>query len=145
MAISTFIAIAIISGCAYKQGNDISMPQNESDQLEIKVIVINYDPIIKSEGKRLHEVCNWNDPRILADGYIADLKECSGDYVQFKVIEWIDVDAFPIKMDGFLYTEETYMKCVREWKGWHEPDAIDYKAIIKDFKLDERVEKKEID
>ena len=140
------ILITTMSGCAAKYGERQNMAQIEkTNQLEIKVMVINYDPIIKAEGKKLHEVCKWNDPKILADGYASDLKECSGGNVQFKVVEWIDVDAFPIKMDGFLYTEETYMKCVREWKGWHEPDAIDYKAIIKDFKLDERVEKREID
>ncbi len=131
-------------GCAHKQGEILIMPQSK-DQLEIKVMVINYDPIIKAEGKKLHEVCNWNDPKILTEEYINDLKECSGGNVQFKVTRWVEVDAFPIKADGFLYTEEIYMKCVREWKGWHEPDAVDYKAIISDFNLAERVENHEID
>ncbi|MCC6442658.1 MAG: hypothetical protein IT210_04260 [Armatimonadetes bacterium] len=108
--------------------------------LSPKVLVINFDPILRSErGKRLHEVCGWNDPRVLAEGYISDIRECSRGYVRYRVAEWIDADDFPAKMDGFRYTEESYLKCFREGKGWHEPDAIDYKAIIRDYDLARRV------
>ena len=39
-----------------------------------KVLVLNFDPLLHfKRDKRLHEVCHWNDPRALTDGYIADL------------------------------------------------------------------------
>lgn len=132
-------------GCAM-QPSDKEMIMESKDTLNIKVMVINYDPIIKSEGnRRLHEVCKWNDPHVLAKGYANDLKECSGRYANFQIVEWVDADFFPAKLDGFQYTVESYMECYRKWSGWHEPDGVDYKAIIADYKLDKRVENGEID
>jgi len=111
-----------------------------------KVLVINFDPTIRSEGhKRLHEVCRWNDPRKLIQGYIDDIRECSYGYVRYQIVEWIDADVFPVKTDGFRYTEESFLQCFRQGKGWHQPDSIDYKAIIKDYDLARRVADGEID
>jgi hypothetical protein len=111
-----------------------------------KVLVINFDPIVRSEGDRqLHEVLGWNDPRGLTDEYIADLKECSKGYVRYNVVEWLDVDAYPVKIDGFRYTEEEFLRCWRAREGFHEPDRIDYLAIFAEFEIPGRVEKGEID
>jgi hypothetical protein len=67
-----------------------------------RVLVINFDPIVHTHGGRpLHEVCGWHDPRTLMDGYIADLAACSGGYVRYEIIDWRDVDAYPVKQDGF--------------------------------------------
>lgn len=133
------LLVAALNGVTFTQ-------TNTSKVLKPKVLVLNYDPIIEAEGgKRLHEVCKWNDPRQLTEGYVNDIKECSGGYVQYQIVEWKDVDDFPVKKDGFRYTDETYMQCYKTGKGWHQPDGVDYKAIIKDFKLDERVERREID
>ncbi len=111
-----------------------------------RVLVINYDPIIRSEGgRRLHEVGHWNDPHVLADGYASDLYACSGRYVRFQIADWKDVDEFPLKKDGFRYTEEEYLRDLRAKGGWHQPDAVDYQAIIREFHLDRRVASGEID
>ena len=58
------------------------------------------------------------DPRYLAEAYSADLQECSGNYVRYRIVDWQDVDAYPLKKDGFRYTEEEYLKCMRSGKGW---------------------------
>src|SRR5688500_4399752 len=53
-----------------------------------RILVINYDPIIEAEGgRRLHEVCGWNDPRKLTQGYIDDVRETSGGYVRYRVVD----------------------------------------------------------
>ncbi len=111
-----------------------------------RVLVLNFDPIYRShEGQRLHEVCGWNDPRILTDGYIQDLQECSNGYVRYQIVEWQDVDAHPVKKDGFRYTNESYLRCREGKEEWHQPDAVDYHAILRDFQLASRVEAGEID
>lgn len=111
-----------------------------------KVLVLNFDPIIEAEGgKRLHEVAGWNDPRVLTQGYIDDIKKASGNYVRYRIVEWRDVDAYPQKKDGFRYTDESYMSAFRKKAEWHEPDAVDYVALIKEFGLERRVESGEID
>jgi hypothetical protein len=115
-------------------------------RLEPKVLVINYDPAVPGEGgKRLHEVVKWTDPRYLCEAYAADLRESSGGYVRYRIAEWKDVDAFPVKKDGFRYTIEEYMACTKEPKRWHQPDAVDYTAIIREQGLERRVAAREVD
>lgn len=111
-----------------------------------KVLVVNFDPIIRSEGgKRLHEVGKWQDPHYLVEAYRSDLRECSGKTVQYEIKEWQDIDQFPKKQDKFQYSEEEFLKCMKSGKGWHQPDAFDYQAFIREYKLVERVESGEID
>ncbi len=105
-----------------------------------RVLVLNFDPILPSQGgRRLHEVCRWNDPRALTDGYIADLAECSGGYVRYEIVEWQDVDAFPVKKDGFRYTGRSYLRCRDGLERWHQPDAVDYRSILREFKIRKRI------
>jgi hypothetical protein len=116
------------------------------DSVTLKVLVLNFDPIVHSEGDRpLHEVLRWNDPRTLTDEYIADLEECSGGYVHHEIVKWRDIDAYPLKEDGFRYTEEEYLRCWRAREGFHEPDRVDYRAVFAEYGITERVERGEID
>ena len=111
-----------------------------------KVLVINFGPVFQSSGgRRLHEVCRWNDPRALTDGYIADLAACSGGYVHYWIVEWQDVDAYPVKKDGLCYTDQSYLRCWRGEESWHHPDAVDYRAILWNFRVPERVERGDVD
>jgi hypothetical protein len=111
-----------------------------------KVLVINFDPVIRSKGnERLHKVFKWNDPHKLTKEYIKDLEECSGGYVRYKVIQWVDVDEFPQKIDGYRYSEEEYLNCFSGKSQWHQPDGVNYKYIIEKFNIAERVNKGEID
>ncbi len=114
--------------------------------VEPKVLVLNFDPVFPSQGKkRLHEVFRWNDPHPLTQDCIADLAECSDGYVRYKVVGWQDVDAFPAKVDGFRYTDLSFSACMKGEQAWHQPDAVDYQAIFKDFNIPKRVESGEID
>jgi len=114
--------------------------------VDLKALVLNFDPVFESkDGKRLHEVCGWNDPHPLTDGYIADLAECSGGYVQYQVVEWQDVDTYPAKKDGFRYTNQSYLRCQAGEEQWHEPDAVDYPAILREFRIPGRIEQGDFD
>src|SRR4051794_39593287 len=111
-----------------------------------KVLLLTYDPVVSSEGgKRLSQICRWNDPARLTRDYIADVQACSGGFVRCRIVEDRVLDAFPLKKDGFHYTEATYLQAFRAGKGWHEPDAIDYLAIAQEFDLAKRVNQGEID
>lgn len=106
----------------------------------IRVLVLNFDPLIPSEGNLpLSKVGRWNDPKSLANAYIADVKEISGGVVQFQIVDWRDVNAFPTKTDGFAYTVSSYMECLRNGGGWHEPDGLDYEKVIRDFNIANRI------
>jgi hypothetical protein len=141
------------AGEAKPDNSRVQRPPEENDPrrwrgrpISPRVLVINFDPVIEAEGgRRLHEVCGWNDPKVVTQGYIDDVRECSGGYVRYRVVDWLTVDEYPVKKDGFRYTDESYLKAFREKGGWHQPDAVDYVALIRQFRLAERVEGREID
>jgi len=111
-----------------------------------KVLVIIHNPIIEAEGgKRLIEVAGWNNPDELVRGYIADIHEASAGFVRYQVVERIEVDGCPVKKDGFAYDDETYLACLRGKQKWRQPDGVDYKKIIEEFKIVPRVEAGELD
>lgn len=123
----------------------LAVPPNKP--IEVRVLVVNYNPVIESEGgKRLHQVLGWNDPRKLAEGYIADLRETSRGFVRHRIIAWRDVDEWPQKVDGFRYTDESFLKMWRgDRKTAHQPDEASYKAVIDSQRVNQEVERGRID
>ena len=110
-----------------------------------KVLLLIYDPIIEARGgRRLHEVMGWNDPKELTKGYIADIREVSGGLVRYRIADTVEVDGYPLKADGFSYTDDSYLKAW-EQRQFHDPDAVDYRAIIKEFGICQKVQRGEID
>lgn len=111
-----------------------------------KVLLVNYSPRIKSEkGRKLWEVMNWNDPDKLVTGHIADLKEVSHGYANYQVVERIEVDKMPVKADGFAYDPDQFVKNLRAGSGFHQPDAVDYYPIVKEFDILNKVKSGAID
>ncbi len=111
-----------------------------------KVFLLIFDPPVPSEGgNRLHQVCGWNDPQALTQACLADLRECSGGYVQYEIVETQVVDELPRKRDGFAYTVDGYLQCWRERRGWHHPDMVDYPALARRFDLMRRINRREAD
>lgn len=99
-----------------------------------RVMVINFDPIIEYKGnKRLHAVY-WptHNPATLAQYYINDLKECSYGWANYEIVEWIDADYFPIKTDGFQYTDESFCTAWENGGPFHSPDGVDYLRVLRD-------------
>jgi len=110
-----------------------------------RVLMIVHDPPVAAEGnKRLTEIFNWRDPAKLAQGYIDDLLDCSGGYLNYQIVERIDAGWYPLKEDGFRYCDETYLAAWRA-KEPHEPDRIDYPAQIEAFELEHRQRMGEFD
>jgi hypothetical protein len=111
-----------------------------------RVLVINFDPVIRTAGDRpLHAALGWNDPQRLTDAYISDLSDCSAGQVRYEVVDWQEVDGFPVKKDGFRYTESSYLRCRAGREAWHKPDGVDYRAIFEAFGIPRRVDDGEID
>ena len=99
-----------------------------------RVLSIIHNPIIRAEGgRKLNQVLGWNDPDVLAQQYIRDVADCSYGYAQCQIVERREVDGFPIKIDGFRYTHDSYLKCWRSRSGFHQRDAVDYHAILAEF------------
>ncbi len=127
--------------------------------LHVKVLVLEFNPLIPgrlhspdSPGappKGLRQVAGWNDPIPLAAGYMQDICDASGGLVRLEIADWLVVRRFQKKVDGFVYTPESYMESLRHGTGnasaWHQPDGLDYPHMIEEFRLIPRVESGEID
>ena len=99
---------------------------------EVKVLVLNFDPFVSPQRKvRLHEYCGWQDPRALSKDYVSDVERASGGFIRHEIIEWRDIDGFPVKSDGFTYKTREYLRCQRSVRGWHMPDGADYPGRVR--------------
>lgn len=108
------------------------------------VLVLNYDPVMPASGQVAHAHFGWNDPHALATSYAADMTAASGGAVTYSIAEWVDVNAFPKKSDGFTYTPASYQACMNDSAQCHQPDGVDYAQIISDYNVCSRVESGEI-
>lgn len=132
---------------------------HDQTPLRVKVLVLDFNPLIPAKlhapedpdakPKGLRQVAGWNDPLPLAAGYMQDFCDASGGLVQYQIVEWLVARRFQKKVDGFIYTPESYMAALAKGTGvteaWHRPDGLDYPHMIKEFKLVPRVESGEID
>ena len=111
-----------------------------------RVLSIIHNPIIDpGSGARLSQMPGWNDPDALADRYIRDVRQASHGLVDYQIVERVEVDGFPAKIDGFRYDAATYLRCLREGRGFHEPDAVDYLALVREFRVIEKIAANQID
>jgi hypothetical protein len=110
-----------------------------------KVLAIIHNPIIRPKGgRKALTAYGWQDPDMLAKGYSSDLKTASHGYVNYQIVDRIEVDSFPLKKDGFRYTDQSFDQAWTTRK-FHQPDAVDYLALVGEFRMIERVDSGEID
>jgi hypothetical protein len=106
----------------------------------VRVLAVNYDPVLTNHGGvRLSRHMKWNDPRPMTTNLMSYLRECSGGYAQFELADWIDVNAFPQKRDGFLYTEDSFLEMWKDKQKAHKPDSVSYAAIFGELNLEQRI------
>jgi hypothetical protein len=110
---------------------------NDPAQLTVsKVLVIVYDPVVDPvNGKKLSEQLGWKRTEDLIAGYLSDIEQVSHGMARYQVVERIDLNEFPAKVDGFRYTPQTFMDVIRNVSSPHMPQEVDYFAIIKQFNL----------
>ena len=108
-----------------------------------RVLMIVHDPLVTST-QRLHQYYGWNNPRQLAQQYIADIHTASHGAVQYQVVNIIDAPWFPVKIDGFQYDTPQYISSWRQGR-MHQPDGLDYHARIATFDLYGRLRRDEFD
>lgn len=111
-----------------------------------RVSLIIHNPTIPSEGgKKLNQALNWNDPDQLCQDYIADLRDISYGYANYEIVERIEVNKFPVKQDGFAYQGDDFVQAWRAKKGFHEPDAVNYDALLQEFDMVNKINKDLVD
>ncbi|HLA07221.1 MAG TPA: hypothetical protein VJ022_07250 [Anaerolineales bacterium] len=119
----------------------------ELPQLTIlKTLVLVYDPVIEpSTGKKLSEYMHWNKVEDLAKEFMSDILLVSGGLVRYQIVQRIDVDAFPAKVNQHVYDSQAYLDVVSGARPPYMPQEADYYAIIRRFNILQRVARNEID
>jgi hypothetical protein len=111
-----------------------------------KVLLIVYDPVMdKSTGATLSQKMKWYNPTDLVSGCITDLMQVSNGMARYQIVQRVDVDEFPAKMDGFRYTPQSYLDVLQGATPPHTPSEVDYSAILGKFNVLQRVARNEID
>jgi len=112
----------------------------------LKTLVIVYDPVVDPKrGKKLSQYMNWNRVEDLATGFMSDILQISGGLARYQIIQRIDVDGFPVKVDGYFYDAETYLNVVRGVSRPYMPQEANYHAILERFNILQLVARNEID
>lgn len=112
----------------------------------VKVLFLIFNPRVPSAGnKKLSEVLGWNDPDNLANLFINDILTCSHGYANYVITQRLEIDAFPRKEDGFVYTPDYFVQSWQSGSGFHSPDMMDYPKIISDYALVSLINNLEID
>ena len=103
-----------------------------------KYMSLIYNPIIESQGgARLITLEGWNNPDTLTTQFVADVAQGSHNLVSYVAGPRVELDEYPVKEDGFQYTDETFMACLGNVALCNKPDqaqgfgyAIDYLVML---------------
>lgn len=127
----------------------VTLPDSDTEPAQItnpKVFLIIFNPTMDpSSGAKMADYMGWRRPDDLVSGFIADVLQASGGLARYSIARRIELDEFPVLADGFRYTPESYAAVMRSGGQPHNPQGIDYGAILTRFNIPERISSHEID
>lgn len=124
----------------------INDPAEAAQPTRLRVLLIVYNPSMEAPGgRKLSDFMGWRDPGELVNAFISDIHETSGGLAEYHIVERIDVDAFPVKADGYRYTPQTYLSVMRRATAPHTPERVDYHEILRRFNVLARVAANQVD
>lgn len=84
----------------------------------IDVLVINFAPRLESKGGLTqHEyIAHWRNPHRLAHDYSARLYETTEGHIGCRIVEWHELDEWPVRADGFHHTDASWLLF------WEDPE-----------------------
>lgn len=107
-----------------------------------KILVVSYEPNISN--KTIYEYFKWENALVLSKLLIKKLNIATQKTAQFTISRIIRIRDFPEKQDGFKYTPDTYVKCIKDNKKCHKPDRANYNKIFTQNKICSLVEQGQI-
>jgi hypothetical protein len=108
-----------------------------------KVVVVIYDPVLEDQGGvRLTTFVKANDPRHCSRILVDVIRQASWGYLNYEIVDVITVDGYPKKVDGFRYTDASFL-AAREKQQW-QPSPSSYRGILQENGLIERAKKEGI-
>jgi hypothetical protein len=128
---------------AWKKPPFVYNPTAATGRKLAKVIVLIYDPVLPSRGgKGLIEELKASDPVEYSHILANVVREASWGYINYQIVDIIRVKNFPVKVDGFRYTEDSYF-AARKADKW-QPATSSYRAFFTENGLLERFKREGI-
>jgi hypothetical protein len=115
-----------------------------------KVMVLEFNPVLEGHGGvRLNQYMGWGNPMTLEAEYKADIVRASHGVAEYVVVERQVVDDIPIKVDGFDYSDATYLSCLANPATCHADTAqgvtADYLQILNSYDVCNKLNMDQID
>ncbi len=103
---------------------------------------ISFNPVLRtvSGNPRLSEHKHWFNPATEVYDFMDGMQQGSHGLVKLRLNYYLEMDFWPVKADGFQYTEAQYLG-----NNWHMPDGVDYATIIRNYDLARKVDRGELD
>ena len=112
----------------------------------INVSVIIYDPVFTRHGNvKMSQYFKWNDSEKLSKELAEALTAASGGYAKYKLAEIINANAFPAKIDGYRYDEDSFLEMWADKDKSHQPDRSSYKLIFETNNVEKKIRQGKID
>ncbi len=110
------------------------------------MLFVIYNPIMDTtSGTRLIQKMHWNDPDDLSNAFIQDIMETSGGLARYQIVERVELTEFPALTDGFRYDPQTLLAVMNKTQPAHQPEYINYQAILTGLNVLPRISDREID
>ena len=118
-----------------------------------KVLVVIYNPVLESQNnQKLIDYRGWYNPNTLTTNIVNELKNASGNLVNYQVIATQELDKIPVKQDGFQYTDDSYLSCLSDENNCHRDpgivggkDIMNYNAVLTELDACGKFNRGEID
>ncbi|MEK7595043.1 MAG: hypothetical protein AAB443_00420 [Patescibacteria group bacterium] len=127
----------------YKLNRSTQQPSVLEQNKDRKVLVVIFNPNISNQ--KLIAEKKWNAPSDLIKKFVEDITLVSKGRLNYQVIELLEINQFPIKEDGFKYSQKVYLTCLSDPKKCHEKDTLDYKVLFDQFEVCKKVNRNELD
>ncbi len=124
-------------------------PDNTTEPVRIvspRVLSVVYDPVMDpAAGTKLSQMMKWNNVDDLTSGFIQDVLEVSNGMGRYQVVQKVELNEFPALVDGFRYTPQTYLDVVKKAQPPHQPQTVDYLALLTGLNVLPRISQRDID
>ena len=112
------------------QSATLTTASDRSEHIHVGVYVLDFDPLTNG-GSPLSQAQGWNDPFALQAQYLADVVTSSGGIVSQRLVRVSQIRDFPVKANGFRFTDATYHGCLADSSPTYCAGLIDYAAVLK--------------
>ena len=120
--LSSLIALACLAPAVLGAGSG-------KEDIRVGVRVLDFDPIMDS-GVPLTVDRAWFEPTTLHPSYIADIATASGGVVRQRVVDTSLIRDYPVKSNGFKFTNATYQSCLVNEPTNDCKALIDYGTVL---------------